>query len=77
MRINRRNSWTRARRKLTFDDQLDFTHWHSLLSQFLDRIIREVRSKYFSAEHPSASTLVGVTALVRDGSMIEIEAVRQ
>jgi enamine deaminase RidA (YjgF/YER057c/UK114 family) len=25
-------------------------------------IIREVRSKYFSAEHPPASTLVGVTA---------------
>jgi 2-iminobutanoate/2-iminopropanoate deaminase len=38
-------------------------------------IIREVRSKYLSAEHPPASTLVGVTALVREDSMIEIEAV--
>ena len=38
-------------------------------------IIREVRSKYFSAEHPPASTLVGVMALVRDDFMIEIEAV--
>jgi len=38
-------------------------------------IIREVRSKYFSAEHPPASTLVGVTALVREDFMIEIEAV--
>lgn len=26
-------------------------------------VIREVRSKYFSAEHPPASTLIGVTAL--------------
>jgi enamine deaminase RidA (YjgF/YER057c/UK114 family) len=38
-------------------------------------IIREVRSKYFSAEHPPAGTLVGVTALVQEGYMIEIEAV--
>jgi len=38
-------------------------------------IIREVRSKYFSAEHPPASTLVGVTALAREDFMIEIEAV--
>ncbi|MFY9528092.1 MAG: RidA family protein [Candidatus Acidiferrales bacterium] len=39
------------------------------------RIIREVRSKYFSAERPPASTLVGVTALAREDFMIEIEAV--
>jgi enamine deaminase RidA (YjgF/YER057c/UK114 family) len=38
-------------------------------------IIREVRAKYFSAEHPPASTLVGVTALAREEFMIEIEAV--
>jgi len=38
-------------------------------------VIREVRSKYFSAEHPPAGTLVGVTALVQEGYMIEIEAV--
>ncbi len=38
-------------------------------------IIREVRSKYFSAEHPPASTLVGVTALAREEFLIEIEAV--
>jgi enamine deaminase RidA (YjgF/YER057c/UK114 family) len=37
-------------------------------------VIREVRSKYFSADHPPAGTLVGVTALVQDGYMIEIEA---
>ena len=38
-------------------------------------VIREVRGKYFSAEHPPAGTLVGVTALVQEGYMIEIEAV--
>jgi len=38
-------------------------------------ILREVRTKYFSAEHPPASTLVGVTALAREDFMIEIEAV--
>ena len=37
-------------------------------------VIREVRSKYFSAEHPPAGTLVGVTSLVQEGYMIEIEA---
>lgn len=38
-------------------------------------VLREVRNKYFSAEHPPASTLVGVTALAREDFMIEIEAV--
>jgi enamine deaminase RidA (YjgF/YER057c/UK114 family) len=38
-------------------------------------VIREVRSKYFSAERGPASTLVGVTALAREEFMVEIEAV--
>ena len=38
-------------------------------------IIREVRSRYVWAEHPSASTLVGVSALVGPDWLIEIEAV--
>jgi 2-iminobutanoate/2-iminopropanoate deaminase len=38
-------------------------------------VIREVRSKYFSAEHPPAGTLIGVTALVQEDYMIEIEVV--
>ncbi len=38
-------------------------------------VIREIRSKYFSAEHPPAGTMVGVTALAREDYMIEIEAV--
>ena len=38
-------------------------------------IIREVRNQYFSADHPPASTLVGVTALAREEFLIEIEGV--
>ena len=37
-------------------------------------LIREVRSRYVSAEHPPASTLVGVSALVGADWLIEIEA---
>ena len=37
-------------------------------------IIREVRSRYVSIEHPPASTLVGVSALVGADWLIEIEA---
>lgn len=38
-------------------------------------IIREVRGRYVWAEHPPASTLVGVSALVGPDWLIEIEAV--
>lgn len=38
-------------------------------------ILREVRSRFISAEHPPASTLVGVSALVGKEWLIEIEAV--
>lgn len=38
-------------------------------------IIREVRSRYVCADHPPASTLVGVSALVGPDWLIEIEAV--
>lgn len=37
-------------------------------------IIREVRSRFVSPEHPPASTLVGVTALAHPDWLIEIEA---
>ena len=36
-------------------------------------IIREVRSRYFAADQPPASTLVGVTALAGPDWLIEIE----
>jgi enamine deaminase RidA (YjgF/YER057c/UK114 family) len=38
-------------------------------------IIREVRSRYFHAEQPPASTLVGVAALVGADWLIEIEVI--
>lgn len=38
-------------------------------------IIREVRARYVSPEHPPVSTLVGVAALVGPDWLIEIEAV--
>lgn len=38
-------------------------------------ILREVRARYVSAEHPPASTLVGVTALAVPDWLIEIEAI--
>jgi len=38
-------------------------------------VLREVRSRYVSAEHPPASTLVGVSALVGADWLIEIEAI--
>ncbi len=38
-------------------------------------MIRDVRSRYVSAENPPASTLVGVSALVGADWLIEIEAV--
>jgi len=38
-------------------------------------IIREVRRNYLSAEHPPASTLVGVTALANPDFLIEIEVI--
>ncbi len=37
-------------------------------------IIREVRSRYVSAEHPPVSTMVGITSLVNPEWLIEIEA---
>lgn len=40
-------------------------------------VIREVRSRYFPAERPPASTLVGVTALAFEGLLIEVEVVAQ
>jgi enamine deaminase RidA (YjgF/YER057c/UK114 family) len=37
--------------------------------------IREVRSRYIDAQHPPASTLVGVASLVGADWLIEIEAI--
>jgi len=59
----------------TMEDLIKVNYYVVNLKPDQVAIIREVRSKYLSAEHPPASTLVGVTALVREDFMIEIEAV--
>ncbi len=59
----------------TTDDVIKLNYYVVNLKQDQLPIIREVRSKYFSSEHPPASTLIGVTALAREEFMIEIEAV--
>jgi enamine deaminase RidA (YjgF/YER057c/UK114 family) len=59
----------------TMEDLIKVNYYVVNLKPDQVTIIREVRSKYFSAEHPPASTLVGVTALAREEFMIEIEAV--
>lgn len=38
-------------------------------------IVREVRSQFFPAENPPASTLVGVTALAGPDFLIEVEVI--
>jgi enamine deaminase RidA (YjgF/YER057c/UK114 family) len=59
----------------TMDDLIKVNYYVVNLKPDQVRTIRDVRSKYFSAEHPPASTLVGVTALAQEDFMIEIEAV--
>lgn len=38
-------------------------------------VLREIRSRYIAADHPPASTLVGVSALVGPDWLIEIEVI--
>src|ERR1700688_4560008 len=59
----------------TMKDVIKANHYVVNLKPDQVAVIREVGSKYFSAERPPAGTLVGVTALVQEGYMIEIEAV--
>jgi enamine deaminase RidA (YjgF/YER057c/UK114 family) len=59
----------------TPEDVIKLNYYVANFKQEQLPVIREVRGKYFSPEHPPASTLVGVTALAREEFMIEIEAV--
>ena len=59
----------------TMNDMIKVNYYVVNLKPDQVPIIREVRSKYLSAERPPASTLVGVTALAREDYTIEIEAV--
>ena len=58
----------------TFNDVVKTSIFVVGLKQEHVPIIREVRSRYVSANHPPASTLVGVSALVGPDWLIEIEA---
>jgi len=59
----------------TTDDLIKVNYYVVNLKPDQVSVIREVRTKYLSGEHPPASTLVGVTTLAQEGLMIEIEAV--
>ena len=59
----------------SFQDVIKLNYYVVNLNPDKVSVIREVRMKYLSAEHPPASTLVGVTALAREEFLIEVEAV--
>jgi enamine deaminase RidA (YjgF/YER057c/UK114 family) len=59
----------------TFKDVVKITYFVVGLSLENVPVVREVRRKYLDPDHPPASTLVGVAALVVPDWMIEIEVV--
>ena len=59
----------------TFDDVVKITYYVVGLKPEHVTHVREVRKKYLNAEKPTASTLVGVAALVVPDWLIEIEVV--
>jgi enamine deaminase RidA (YjgF/YER057c/UK114 family) len=58
----------------TFRDVVKFTVYVKDLDTAKWRLISKVRSEYLSPDHPPASTMIGVTGLVYDELLIEIEA---
>jgi enamine deaminase RidA (YjgF/YER057c/UK114 family) len=59
----------------TFDDVVKITTYVVGYRPELRSVIAGARSAYLSAEHPPASTLVGVEALAGPDWLIEIEAI--
>jgi enamine deaminase RidA (YjgF/YER057c/UK114 family) len=59
----------------SFQDVVKLNYYVVNLNAEKLAVIRDVRNKYISAEHPPASTLVGVTALAREEFRIEVEVV--
>ena len=59
----------------TFDDVLKTTIYIVDYSPEQVGVVREVRGRFLTGEHPPASTLIGVQALAFDGLLVEIEAV--
>jgi enamine deaminase RidA (YjgF/YER057c/UK114 family) len=58
----------------TFRDVVKFTVYVKDLDTEKWKLISKVRSEYLSPDHPPASTMIGVTSLVYDELLIEIEA---
>jgi enamine deaminase RidA (YjgF/YER057c/UK114 family) len=58
----------------TFRDVVKFTVYVKDLDTPKWKLISKVRSQYLSPDHPPASTMIGVTGLVYDELLIEIEA---
>ena len=59
----------------TMQDIIKLNYYVVNLKQDQVPVIRAVREKYLTGEHPPAATLVGVTALAQADLMVEIEAV--
>jgi enamine deaminase RidA (YjgF/YER057c/UK114 family) len=59
----------------TFKDVVKITYFVVDLKPDLVGHVREVRKKYLDPDHPPASTLVGVAALVVPDWLIEIEVI--
>ena len=58
----------------TFDDVLKFTVYVKNLDTAKWKVVSKVRAEFLSQERPPASTMIGVTGLVYDELLIEIEA---
>ncbi len=59
----------------TFADVVKLNYYVVNMKPADPAVIREARAKFLPADHPPASTLVGVTALANPDFMIEIEAI--
>ncbi len=60
---------------VTFDDVVKMNTYVVNFKTDDLAVIRDVRRNYLSADHPPASTLVGVQALASPDWMVEIEAI--
>lgn len=59
----------------TFADVVKFTIYIVGLTQEKRKAVADVRSRYVSAAHPPAATMVGIEQLVQPELLVEVEAV--
>ncbi len=59
----------------TFADVIKFNIYIRNLTQEARKAVMEVRAKYINQKQPPAATMIGVTALVEEELLLEIEAV--